>query len=275
MNMKTNKIIERNAELQEHLTKENKKYYGNLLVYIRVMSLIRDEKKSEEMLLEILEDILEGQEHGQSAEYYLGKNPKQVADNIIKELPINVIDTIKIIISSLGILCLMKLIPILASFEEYIDIGNFLISGVYLVFLVIALLLFMGYCLYRYESKIMNIILSLFLGLGLVVFFLLSFQLNTGLQVRLSNNLGIFLILLALLIISYLFNKTNEKQIWIPLIPPIVISAIAGIIIRINFFRTIINTSDGRIGLAIVLIIGLLLQYLLMWFIYRKLKKND
>ena len=88
MNMKTNKIIERNAELQEHLTKENKKYYGNLLVYIRVMSLIRDEKKSEEMLLEILEDILEGQEHGQSAEYYLGKNPKQVADNIIKELPI-------------------------------------------------------------------------------------------------------------------------------------------------------------------------------------------
>nr|WP_172684687.1 hypothetical protein [Lactococcus lactis] len=273
--MKTNKIIERNAELQEHLTKENKKYYGNLLVYIRVMSLIRDEKKSEEMLLEILEDILEGQEHGQSAEYYLGKNPKQVADNIIKELPINVIDTIKIIISSLGIVCLMKLIPILASFKEYIDIGNFLISGVYLVFLVIALLLFMGYCLYRYESKIMNIILSLFFGVGLVVFFLLSFQLNTGLQVRLSNNLGIFLILLALLIISYLFNKTNEKQIWIPFIPPIVISAIAGIIIRINFFRTIINTSDGRIGLAIVLIIGLLLQYLLMWFIYRKLKKND
>lgn len=275
MNMKTNKIIERNAELQEHLTKENKKYYGKLLVYIRVMSLIRDEKKSEEMLLEILEDILEGQEHGQSAEYYLGKNPKQVADNIIKELPINVIDTIKIIISSLGILCLMKLIPILASFKNYIDIGNFLISGVYLVFLVIALLLFMGYCLYRYESKIMNIILSLFFGVGLVVFFLLSFQLNTGLQVRLSNNLGIFLILLALLIISYLFNKTNEKQIWIPFIPPIVISAIAGIIIRINFFRTIINTSDGRIGLAIVLIIGLLLQYLLMWFIYRKLKKND
>ena len=275
MNMKTNKIIERNAELQEHLTKENKKYYGNLLVYIRVMSLIRDEKKSEEMLLEILEDILEGQEHGQSAEYYLGKNPKQVADNIIKELPINVIDTIKIISSSLGMLCLMKLIPIFASFEEYIDIGNFLISGVYLVFLVIALLLFMGYCLYRYESKIMNIILSLFFGVGLVVFFLLSFQLNTGLQVRLSNNLGIFLILLALLIIFYLFNKTNEKQMWIPLIPPIVIYAIAGIIIRINFFRTIINTSDGRIGLAIVLIIGLLLQYLLMWFIYRKLKKND
>ncbi|WP_409068135.1 hypothetical protein [Enterococcus faecium] len=273
--MKTNKIIERNAKLQEHLTKENKKYYGNLLVYIRVMSLIRDEKKSEEMLLEILEDILEGQAHGQSAEYYLGKNPKQVADNIIKELPINVIDTIKIIISSLGILCLLKLIPILVSFEEYIDIGNFLISGVYLVFLVIALLLFMGYCLYRYESKIMNIILSLFFGVGLVVFFLLSFQLNTGLQVRLSNNLGIFLILLALLIIFYLFNKTNEKQMWIPLIPPIVIYAIAGIIIRINFFRTIINTSDGRIGLAIVLIIGLLLQYLLMWFIYRKLNKND
>lgn len=101
--MKTSHLVERNNELQKHLTEENRKYYGNLLVYIRIMSIIRDEEKSEEMLLEILEDILEGQENGQSAEHYLGKNPKQVADNIIHELPVNIIDTIKMIIGSLGI----------------------------------------------------------------------------------------------------------------------------------------------------------------------------
>ncbi|KXT60109.1 hypothetical protein [Lactococcus sp. DD01] len=42
--METKKIIERNAELQEKLEKPNKDYYGNLLVYIRIMSFIRDEK---------------------------------------------------------------------------------------------------------------------------------------------------------------------------------------------------------------------------------------
>ena len=66
--METKKIIERNAELQEKLEKPNKDYYGNLLVYIRIMSFIRDEKKSEELLLEILEDIVEGQSKGITAE---------------------------------------------------------------------------------------------------------------------------------------------------------------------------------------------------------------
>lgn len=268
--MKTSHLVERNNELQKHLTEENRKYYGNLLVYIRIMSIIRDEEKSEEMLLEILEDILEGQKNGQSAEHYLGKNPKQVADNIIHELPVNIIDTIKMIIGSLGILCLLKFVPILVSFEEHIDIGNLLISSVYLVFLVFIVLLFMGYYLYRYESKIMKMILPLFFIVGLVGYFLLSFQINTKLQVRLSNNLGIFLILLALLIMSYLFNQTNEKQPWVPFIPPIIIFAIVGIIIRIDFFKKIINTTNGRLGLTIVLIIGLLLQYLLMWVKYRK-----
>lgn len=69
---------------------------------------------------------------------------------------------------------------------------------------------------------------------------------------------------------SYLFNQTNEKQPWVPFIPPIIIFAIVGIIIRIDFFKKIINTTNGRLGLTIVLIIGLLLQYLLMWVKYRK-----
>lgn len=272
--MKINMLIERNTELQELLTKENRKYYDNLLLYIRTMSLIRDEKKSEEMLLEILEDILEGQAHEQSAEHYLGKNPKQVADDIIKELPINIIDTLKLITSSLGIFSLMAIIPDLVSFDKYIDIGNLLISGFCIIVLVITLLLFMGYCLYRYKSKVMNIILSLFFGVGLVSVFLLTFQIHTNLQIRLSNNLGIFLIMLALLIIFYLFSKTDDKQLWIPLIPPIVIAAIAGITIRLSVFRPIINTPGGRTGLAIVLIIGLLLQYLFLWFYYKK-QKDD
>lgn len=43
--MKTSDLIKENATLQETLTKENNEYYGNLVIYVRVMSLFRDEKK--------------------------------------------------------------------------------------------------------------------------------------------------------------------------------------------------------------------------------------
>ena len=56
--LKEKELIETNAVLQESLTKENEKYYGNLLIYIRIMAFFRDVKKSEELLLEVLRDIL-------------------------------------------------------------------------------------------------------------------------------------------------------------------------------------------------------------------------
>ena len=77
--MKEKELIETNAVLQESLTKENEKYYGNLLIYIRIMAFFRDVKKSEELLLEVLRDILDAQEQGLSAEEYFGENPKKVA----------------------------------------------------------------------------------------------------------------------------------------------------------------------------------------------------
>ena len=101
--MKTSELVKSNATLQESLTKENNEYYGNLVIYVRAMSLFRDEKKSEELLLEVLQDILDAQNQGISAEHYFGRNPKKIADEIIKQLPINLLDTLKIFLSSLGV----------------------------------------------------------------------------------------------------------------------------------------------------------------------------
>ena len=42
MNMKTNKIIERNAELQEHLTKENKKYIKKIIFNSNMVAKIQN-----------------------------------------------------------------------------------------------------------------------------------------------------------------------------------------------------------------------------------------
>jgi len=84
--MKANELIEQNNQNRELLTKENEKYYSKLLMYIRT-KLSLSEQQSEEVLLEMLEHLIEGQEEGKSARDIFGDNPKGYADEIIEQLP--------------------------------------------------------------------------------------------------------------------------------------------------------------------------------------------
>ncbi|MDR3157387.1 MAG: hypothetical protein LBT69_05700 [Lactobacillales bacterium] len=84
--MKTKELIEQNNQLREQLTPENNTYYEEMLIYIRTGSFFRDEKESESILLEILQDILLAQKNGESATDYFGKNPKEIADEILVTL---------------------------------------------------------------------------------------------------------------------------------------------------------------------------------------------
>lgn len=270
--METKKIIERNAELQEKLEKPNKDYYGNLLVYIRIMSFIRDEKKSEELLLEILEDIVEGQSKGITAEQYLGANPKQVADDIIKELPINVMDLIKLIASGLGMYYLFTLIPSLVTSNTAVDIGNFLITGIYIFFLIIVGLMFMAISLYRYTSKVLKILLPVVFTFGLMGGVLLFSNFKTSWVLKVSDSMGLLLIGSSLFFIICFLYKTDDKKSWAPFVPPILISAIAGILLRIESFKPIFNTQNGKYILTAVLLVGLVLQYLFIRYFAKKRK---
>jgi len=84
--MSAKKLIEINNEKRKLLTKENEQYYSDLLVYIR-LQLMLSEQKSEEILMELLDHLLEGQEEGKTAEQIFGHNPKEYADEIILQLP--------------------------------------------------------------------------------------------------------------------------------------------------------------------------------------------
>ncbi|WP_206911828.1 hypothetical protein IGL98_000045 [Enterococcus sp. DIV0840] len=84
--MKTTDMIKQNNELRKQLNSENKKYYEDILVYIRV-NLNKEERQTEEILLEILQDILDAQKNATSAQEFFGKNPKEISDSILAELP--------------------------------------------------------------------------------------------------------------------------------------------------------------------------------------------
>ncbi|RDI37228.1 DUF1129 family protein [Falsibacillus pallidus] len=84
--MKAKQLIEENNRKRSLLTKENEEYYGDMLVYIR-LTLSLSEQQSEEVLMEMLDHLLEGQEEGKSAREIFGEDPKRYADEIIENLP--------------------------------------------------------------------------------------------------------------------------------------------------------------------------------------------
>ncbi|CYU61695.1 hypothetical protein [Streptococcus suis] len=76
------------SSLQRMLTKENKAYMRKLHGYMILASAFHEqEKRATELLLSIHQDVLDAQTDGQSAEEFLGKDSKQMADELLSDLP--------------------------------------------------------------------------------------------------------------------------------------------------------------------------------------------
>lgn len=84
--MNAKKLIEENNRKRDLLTKENEAYYSDMLVYIR-LQLTLSEQQTEEVLMEMLDHLLDGQAEGKSVQDIFGDDPKQYADEIIAQLP--------------------------------------------------------------------------------------------------------------------------------------------------------------------------------------------
>lgn len=84
--MNADELIEQINERQDRLTKENKKYYDDILIYVR-LSFDKSEQETEEILAEILDHILLAQEEGRQAADVFGVNPKMYLQEVIGELP--------------------------------------------------------------------------------------------------------------------------------------------------------------------------------------------
>ncbi|PWA13165.1 DUF1129 domain-containing protein [Pueribacillus theae] len=84
--MDAKKLIEENNRKRELLTAENEAYYSDMLIYIR-LQLTLSEQQSEEILMEMLDHLLDGQEEGKTARDIFGNDPKAFADEIIEQLP--------------------------------------------------------------------------------------------------------------------------------------------------------------------------------------------
>lgn len=82
--MNTDEYVKINNTLREKLDKDNAEYYDDILLKVRVGA--REEVATEEVLYEMLVDLLQAQDHGQTAIEYFGKESKILAEELIANL---------------------------------------------------------------------------------------------------------------------------------------------------------------------------------------------
>ncbi len=142
--MRASELIEQNNQKREFLTEENEKYYSNLMIYIRTR-LSLSEQQSEEVLMEMLEHLIEGQHDGKTARDIFGNDPKGYADEIISQLPPEEKrDLVKffgqITINLIGWFLVMRSIVILLiGLTQEVDTTEYILPTIILVALILLL----------------------------------------------------------------------------------------------------------------------------------------
>ncbi|MEI4769065.1 DUF1129 family protein [Psychrobacillus sp. FJAT-51614] len=144
--MKASELIEQNNQKRELLTEENEKYYSGLLLYIRT-KLSLSEQQSEEVLMEMLDHLIEGQQDGKTAKDIFGNDPRGYADEIINHLPKEERRSMTKFLSQIAV-NLLGWFLVIRSFATLL-IGQERASIVYiipslLIFLLIAILIVIG-----------------------------------------------------------------------------------------------------------------------------------
>ncbi len=84
--MTVDELLELNNERRKLLTKENLKYYEDIILYVRLVNN-KSEQEIEEILAELLDHLIQSQQEGRTAQQIFGNNPKQYLNEIIGELP--------------------------------------------------------------------------------------------------------------------------------------------------------------------------------------------
>lgn len=228
--MNVKEMVELNNQRRKLLTKENLKYYEDMLVYIR-LSYDKSDQEIEEVLLELLDHLLEAQKEGRTAKEVFGRNPKEFADEIVGALP-KLVTKEKIKYSFMIIFFLFGvgaiISPILTIVSNYFSDKNPFVEEIYigsaalkallsipLAFLLLFLMLqFMRWTCFKNFSKmgeffITWIFMTMIIGV-FVVFHLIIPDFGQKMEVHVLYS---FFLGVVLLILGYLTLKriTSSK----------------------------------------------------------------
>ncbi|EHO50180.1 DUF1129 family protein [Lentilactobacillus kisonensis] len=216
-------LITRNNQLREELTSENKKYYEDLMVYIRSKSTFKRESDIEQILFDILTDIIDAQSNGQSARNYFGHDPKTSADAILKSLPRSFAESLKFGLAIIACYVLVFAIPALISPVAGLDLGNLAIMAILGLAFALLVLRLINQSIYQ-ERRAFKI---LGYGIGMVAFIIISIGgifIKTPVVLHLNGWIGISVIAALFIFATYLYIKVFHHDL-----PATIIYAVIGI----------------------------------------------
>lgn len=252
--MKAEKLIEQNNELREKLNPKNKKYYENLLLYIRAKAVFQKEEDVETTLLEILNDLIEAQNNGQDAEDYFGKNTEQLAIEIIDNLPKSFFDTFKLACYIFFGYITFFSVPQMIDPNSKMDLGRIILMGITVFLFALLVFWVLGNEAYQKNRLVKGINYSILVILFLT-FIIGGFLIETPLTIHLPGLSGI-LTIIGIFIISTVIYIIERKRL--PFLSAVYLYeigfAIIGIIIRIPLFEQYLYHGHSQNLAWIVLI---------------------
>lgn len=83
----TKEYLDAMNQLDKQLKPEDKKYFTNLRAYMGTASFLKDEQVINEQLYQMYLDFLNAEDEGFNAEEFFGNKPKEMADQLLEQLP--------------------------------------------------------------------------------------------------------------------------------------------------------------------------------------------
>lgn len=251
-------LIEKNNELREQLSSENKEYYEKILIYIRTKYIFTNELDSEEVLLELLYDILEAQKNHETASDYFGDNPQLILDELLKEIPtVSFKKKLKLV----GIVFLISsgfaLFSTLTKPVPSINLLTLLFNGlISLLFVDIIFRLINHYTFKPNQKKIKEysaafIISFCFIGLT----FLSNYFGDIALSISVSHTFSLSLVWLTLIIISIWVVIKKKKEFYY-IIPSLAILAIIPTLQYLPVTKGLFYSTSSKVILIIIMLVS-------------------
>ncbi|MCI5686440.1 MAG: hypothetical protein MR320_13790 [Enterococcus gallinarum] len=255
-------------EISKQLSASNQKYFEDLREYLFFSSLFQDEYAVVAQVYEIANDLLEAQNHGETAEEYFGKNPKEMADELLRNTPKSrLIDQLNLIYIMVGVSWLVKLFNDFSSDSVLqLNLYSYVTTAVFSVVLVILFFFGVQKTIYLkqgfFQSKLKKflvlwVISMVWIG-GLV---LLNLYTPNLFVVTLSYPMDMVLMLVLLVAACALIFLRKEKDFY-PVAFMLTIFVILGILQRWASKENL--TNDNRFkGLLIALLVAAFAVYIL------------
>ncbi|PEA29947.1 DUF1129 domain-containing protein [Bacillus toyonensis] len=277
-NNSAKQLMEKNNKLREQLSPENKVYYEDILMYMRTFGFFYEELETEQHLMAILQDILEAQKHGESAEEYFGKNPKEIVNQLTKQFEKPSWNSM-FKISGL-IFLISTFYVIVGSFTAptlHVNVLVILLNGIFSVALVYGIFKLLHLSIYmkmQLPKLIKFFVVWIMAMIPFGVFFLIRLYTPKQGIVKIGAPFD-WIAILVILIVSTVYVIFKKKRELFGGLTFVITLGIFGLLLRIPQTKEFFQDGKNQTFVILGIIVPIALYVLVEWLLLRKIEDEN